>query len=58
MNKQLIKQNLEELKKQTLLNILSAKGVIWTYYKIKLCHRKTESGFETFLGSRGHAKKQ
>ena len=35
MNKQLIKQNLEELKKQTLLNILSAKGVIWTYYKRK-----------------------
>jgi len=33
MNKQLIKQNLEELKKQTLLNILSAKGVIYTYYK-------------------------
>ena len=27
------KQNLEELKKQTLLNILSAKGVIYTYYK-------------------------
>ena len=36
MNKQLIKQNLEELKKQTLLSILSAKGVIWTYYKNKL----------------------
>ena len=33
MNKQLITQNLEELKKQTLLNILSAKGIIWTYYK-------------------------
>ena len=27
------KQNLEELKKQTLLNILSVKGVIYTYYK-------------------------
>ena len=27
------KQNLEELKKQTLLNILSAKGIIYTYYK-------------------------
>ena len=35
MTNKLIKQNLEELKKQTLLNILSAKGVIWTYYKIK-----------------------
>ena len=33
MNKQVVKQNLEELKKQTLLNILSAKGVIYTYYK-------------------------
>ena len=44
MNKQLQKQNLEELfserkilqlKKQTLLNILSAKGIIYTYYKNK-----------------------
>ena len=58
MNKQLIKQNLEELKKQTLLNILGAKGVIWTYYKIKLCRRDTDSSLETFLGSRGHAEKQ
>ena len=58
MNKQLIKQNLEELKKQTLLNILSAKGVIWTYYRKKLCHRDTHSSLETFLGSRGHTEKQ
>ena len=36
MNKQLTQQqNLEELKKQTLLNILSAKGIIYTYYKNK-----------------------
>ena len=34
MNKQLIQQqNLDELMKQTLLNILSAKGIIYTYYK-------------------------
>ena len=33
MNKQLQKQNLRELAKLTLLNILSAKGVIYTYYK-------------------------
>ncbi len=33
MNKQLQKQNLDELMKQTLLNILSAKGIIYTYYK-------------------------
>jgi hypothetical protein len=33
MNKQLTqKQNLDELMKQTLLNILSAKGIIYTYY--------------------------
>ena len=58
MNKQVIKQNLQELKKQTLLNILSAKGVIWTYYEKKLCHGETDSSLETFLGSRGHAEKQ
>ena len=34
MNKQLTQQqNLDELMKQTLLNILSAKGIIYTYYK-------------------------
>jgi len=27
------KQNLDEIKRQTLLNILSAKGIIYTYYK-------------------------
>jgi len=29
------KQNLDELMRQTLLNILSAKGIIYTYYKNK-----------------------
>ena len=58
MTNKLIKQNLEELKKQTLLNILSANGVIWTYYKIKLCRRDTESSPETFLGIKGRAEKQ
>ena len=38
-NKQLTQQNLEEIKKQTLLNILSAKGVIYTYYKNQLTKR-------------------
>ena len=42
MNKQLQKQNLEELSSErrilqlmrlTLINILNAKGVIYTYYK-------------------------
>ena len=58
MTNKLIKQNLEELKKQTLLSILSAKGIIWTYYKRKLCHRETESSLETFLGIKGRAEKQ
>ena len=58
MTNKLIKQNLEELKKQTLLNILSAKGVIYTYYKIKLCQRETDNGLETFLGIKGRAEKQ
>ena len=58
MNKQLVKQNLEELKKQTLLNILNAKGVIWTYYENKLCRRDTHSSLETFLGIKGRAEKQ
>jgi hypothetical protein len=30
---ELNKQNLDELMRQTLLNILSAKGIIYTYYK-------------------------
>ena len=33
INKQLTQQNLDELMRQTLLNILSAKGIIYTYYK-------------------------
>nr|BAR15881.1 hypothetical protein [uncultured Mediterranean phage uvMED] len=33
INKQLQKQNLEELMRLTLINILNAKGVIYTYYK-------------------------
>ena len=36
LNKQLTQQqNLDELMKQTLLNILSAKGINYTYYKNK-----------------------
>ena len=31
----MIKHNLEELKKQTLINILSAKGIYYTHYKNK-----------------------
>ena len=37
------KQNLDELMKQTLLNILSAKGIIYTYYKNK---KLTEGNYE------------
>ena len=29
------KHNLEELKKQTIINILSVKGIIYTHYKNK-----------------------
>ena len=43
MTNKLIKQNLEELKKQTLLNILSAKGIIWTYYKNKPINNRKET---------------
>ena len=33
MNKQIQKQNLKELMRLTLINILNDKGVIYTYYK-------------------------
>ena len=33
MRKQLQQQNLKELMRLTLINILNAKGVIYTYYK-------------------------
>ena len=33
MNKQLQQQNLKLLMRLTLINILNAKGVIYTYYK-------------------------
>ena len=33
MTKQLQKQNLKQLMRLTLINILNAKGVIYTYYK-------------------------
>ena len=35
MNKQSTQQNLLELQKQTLINILSSKGIIYTHYKNK-----------------------
>ena len=36
MNKQLTqKQNLKQLMRLTLMNILNAKGVIYTHYKLK-----------------------
>jgi len=62
-NKQTIKnkpiqKSLKALKKEMLLNILSVKGVIYTYYENKLSHTDTESSLETFLGTRGHTEKQ
>ena len=32
MNKKIEKNNIEEIKKQTLRNILSSKGIIYRYY--------------------------
>ncbi len=40
------KQNLEELKKQTLINILSAKGIIYTHYKNKQLNNKDNKNVE------------
>ena len=37
--------NLEELKKQTLINILSAKGIYYTHYKNK--QLKPKGKYET-----------
>jgi len=31
----LVKNNIRELQRQTLINILSAKGIIYTHYKNK-----------------------
>jgi len=33
MNKQIQQQNLKQLMRLTLINILNAKGVYYTYYK-------------------------
>ena len=48
MNKQLQKQNLKQLMRLTLMNILNAKGVIYTHYKLKkeresYVHRQIQS---------------
>jgi len=53
-----IQKSLEALKKEMLLNILSVKGVIYTYYENKLSHREADSSLETFLGIEGAIKKQ
>ena len=43
-NKQLTQQNLDELMRQTLLNILSAKGIIYTYYKNNKLTKRENNG--------------
>ena len=53
-----IQKSLKALKKEMLLNILSVKGVIYTYYENKLSHTDTESSLETFLGIEGQVGKQ
>ena len=35
MNKQITKNNIKELQRQTLINILNVKGIIYTHYKNK-----------------------
>ena len=35
MNKKLIKNNIIELQKETLRNILSSKGIIYRYYSLR-----------------------
>ena len=35
MNKQIKKNNIKELQRQTLINILNVKGIIYTHYKNK-----------------------
>jgi len=47
MNKQLTQQqNLDELMKQTLLNILSAKGIIYRYYLKHLQQKHQSNQFD------------
>ena len=53
-----IQKSLEALKKEMLLNILSVKGVIYTYYENKLSHREADNSIETFLGIEGQVGKQ
>jgi len=53
-----IQKSLEVLKKEMLLNILSVKGVIYTYYENKLSHKEADSSLEIFLGIEGAIKKQ
>ena len=40
MNKQLQKDNIKEIKKQTLRNILSSKGIIYRYYSRHLQQKR------------------
>jgi len=35
MGKQIKKNNIEEIKKETLRNILSSKGIIYRYYSLR-----------------------
>jgi hypothetical protein len=58
MNKQLTqKQNLDELMKQTLLNILSAKGIIYTYYKNNKLTKGKWKKYEILINKNKRCKK-
>ena len=47
MQKKLKKNNLIALQKQTLKNILSSKGIIYTYYKNKIERENNARKFRT-----------
>jgi hypothetical protein len=50
-NKQLTQQNLDELMRQTLLNILSAKRIIYTYYKNKQLTKREKNGTVQYMAT-------
>ena len=47
MAKKIIKNNIKELQRQTLKNILNSKGIIYTYYKNKITKGNYARKFRT-----------
>ena len=48
MKKQVIKNNIIELQKETLKNILGSKGIIYRYY-LKHLQQKHQSNYQNYL---------